>query len=67
MVSPIVKNLRVKVFREKDGSYAAACSALGVYTVGKTIAELKKNFVEALDLHLSVVREKAVAAVCVPA
>jgi len=45
--------------REKDGSYAVVCSALGVYSVGKTLRDAKRNFEEALDLHLSVLREKA--------
>ena len=34
-------------------------SALGVYTVRRTLTEAKRNFREALDLHLSVIREKA--------
>lgn len=37
-----------------------ACSSLGVYSVGKTLAEAKNNFEEALDQHLAVLREKAV-------
>ncbi len=48
-----IKEFKVRVFQEDDGSYAAACSSLGVYTVGKTLEEVKKNFEEALDLHLS--------------
>jgi predicted RNase H-like HicB family nuclease len=43
---------------------------LGVYSVGKTLKEAKRNFEQALDLHLSVVREKArkdLASVTVPA
>jgi predicted RNase H-like HicB family nuclease len=48
--------------REQDGTYAIACSSLGVYTTGKTLAEAKRNFKEALDLHLSVLREKAIEA-----
>lgn len=59
----LVKSLKVRVFQEKDRSWAAACSALGVYATGRTLAELKKNFAEALDLHLNVVRQKAVAAI----
>ena len=54
-----LNEVEVSVFREDDGSYAAACSALGVYTVGKTIAELKRNFSEALDLHLDAIRANA--------
>ena len=55
-----IKNLQTKVIKEKDGTYAVACSALGVYSVGKTLEAAKKSFAEALDLHLSVIREKAV-------
>jgi predicted RNase H-like HicB family nuclease len=53
--------LETKVLKEKDGSYAISCSALGVYTVGNTLEEAKKNFVEALDLHLSVIKKKAIS------
>ena len=55
-----IKNIQTKVIKEKDGTYSIACSALGVYSVVKTLQEAKKNFEEALDLHLSVLREKAV-------
>jgi predicted RNase H-like HicB family nuclease len=58
-----IRNVRTKIIREQDGSYAIACSSLGVYTTGKTLAEAKRNFKEALDLHLSVLREKAIEAV----
>lgn len=34
-------------------------SALGVYSTGKNMAEARKNFVKALELHLSVLGEKA--------
>jgi predicted RNase H-like HicB family nuclease len=54
-----LKDVKTEVIREKDGTYAVACSALGVYSVGKTLREAKRNFQEALDLHLSVLREKA--------
>ena len=63
LTAPLVRSRKVRVFQEEDGSWAASCSSLGVYTVGKDIAEVKKNFAEALDLHLEVIREKAVAAV----
>jgi predicted RNase H-like HicB family nuclease len=54
-----IKQVEVEAIKEKDGSYAIACSTLGVYTVGQTLAEAKRNFFEALDLHLSVIREQA--------
>jgi len=54
-----LRDIKTEVIREKDGSYAIACSALGVYSVGKTLREAGRNFEEALDLHLSVLREKA--------
>lgn len=57
-MAPKLRDTRTEVFQERDGSYAIACSALGVYSVGKTLREAKRNFEEALDLHLSVVREK---------
>jgi predicted RNase H-like HicB family nuclease len=52
-------DIKTEVIRERDGSYAIACSALGVYSVGKTLREAKSNFEEALDMHLSVLRDKA--------
>ncbi len=58
-----LRDIKTKVIREKDGSYAIACSALGVYTVGETLAEAKKNFGEALELHLSALKERAIEAV----
>lgn len=54
-----IRQVEVQVFREDDGTYAAACSALGVYAVGKTVAEVKKSFAAALDLHLSAIKEMA--------
>ncbi len=58
-----LRDVQTKIIKERDGSYAVACSALGVYSVGKTLDEAKKNFKQALDLHLSVLKEKAIEAV----
>ena len=58
-----LKDVQTRVIKEKDGSYAIACSALGVYSVGKTLTQAKHNFGEALELHLSAVKEKAIEAV----
>lgn len=52
--------LKTKVIKERDGSYAIACSALGVYSVGKTLPAATSSFEEALGLHLSALREKSV-------
>jgi len=54
-----LRDVRTEIIHEDDGTYAIVCSALGVYSVGKTIKEAKRNFKGALDLHLSVLREKA--------
>jgi len=58
-----LRDVHTRVIKEKDGSCAIACSALGVYTTGKTLEAAKKNFEEALELHLSVLTEKAIEAV----
>jgi predicted RNase H-like HicB family nuclease len=54
-----LRDVKTEVIEEDDGTYAVVCSALGVYSVGKTMKEAKRNFQQALDLHLSVLREKA--------
>ena len=54
-----LRDVKTEIIPEDDGSYAVACSALGVYSVGRTLREAKRNFQQALDLHLSVLREKA--------
>ena len=58
-----LRDVHTKVIREDDGSYSVACSALGVYSNGKTLEAAKKSFEEALELHLSVLKEKAIEAV----
>jgi len=58
-----LRDVKTRVIKEDDGSYAIACSALGAYTVGETLDAARKNFEEALELHLSAVREKAIEAV----
>ncbi len=55
-----IREVEVDVISEKDGSFAIACSALGVYAVGNTISGAKKGFLEALDLHLSVLRSNTI-------
>ena len=54
-----MRDIKTEVMCERDGTYAVVCSALGVYSVGKILSEAKRNFKEALDLHLSILREKA--------
>jgi len=36
-----LKEVSIEIIREKDGSYAIACSSLKVYSVGKTLEEAK--------------------------
>ena len=54
-----LKDVKTEIMQEDNGTYAVVCSALGVYSVGRTLREAKRNFQQALDLHLSVVRDKA--------
>ncbi len=54
-----IRDIKTRVIKEDDGSYSITCSALGVYSTGKNMQEARKNFVRALELHLSVLREKA--------
>ena len=58
-----IRNVRTRVIKEKDGSFSIACSALGVYSTGTDMQDAKKNFLKALELHLSVLREKAIEAI----
>jgi len=55
-----LRDVKTCVIKERNGSYAVACSALGVYSVGKTLLDARSNFEKALELHLSALREKAV-------
>jgi predicted RNase H-like HicB family nuclease len=54
-----LREVRTEIIREDNGTYAVACSALGVYSFGKSLRDAKRNFEKALDLHLSVLKEKA--------
>ncbi|MGU9951876.1 MAG: type II toxin-antitoxin system HicB family antitoxin [Gammaproteobacteria bacterium WSBS_2016_MAG_OTU1] len=44
--------LRAFVKKEKPGMYVSYCPALDVYSQGKTIAEAKKNIIEATTLFI---------------
>jgi predicted RNase H-like HicB family nuclease len=57
-----LKDVRTEIMLEDNGTYAMACSALGGYSVGKTLKDARRNFERALDLHLSIVKEKAAEA-----
>ncbi len=58
-MSAKIKDIKTKMIKEDDESYSITCSALGVYSSGKTKKDAKKNFLAALEIHLSVLREKA--------
>lgn len=60
-----IKDIQTKMIKENDGSYSITCSALGVYSSGTTKQDAKKNFLEALELHLSVLKEKATKVITV--
>jgi predicted RNase H-like HicB family nuclease len=60
-----IKDIKAKVIKEDDCSYSIACSALGVYSNGKSLQETKKNYLKALKLHLSVLKEKATESIAV--
>ena len=60
-----VKDVKAKVIKEDDGSYSIACSALGVYSTGKSLSDAKKNYLKAIKLLLSVLREKAIESIAV--
>jgi len=54
-----IKDIQTKMLKEDDGTYSVTCSALGIYSSGRTIKEARSNFYDALELHLSVLKEKA--------
>jgi predicted RNase H-like HicB family nuclease len=58
-----IKDIKTKVIKEDDGSYSIACSALGVYSTGKNLKDAKKRYLEAIELHLSVLQEKAIESI----
>lgn len=60
-----VKDVKAKVIKEDDGTYSIACSALGVYSTGKNLQDAKKNYLKAVKLHLSVLKDKATESIAV--
>ncbi|HEX5457891.1 MAG TPA: hypothetical protein VFX64_05840 [Candidatus Nitrosotalea sp.] len=60
-----VKDVKAKIVKEDDGTYSIACSALGVYSTGKDLKDAKKNYLKAVKLHLSVLRDKATESIAV--
>lgn len=60
-----IRDIKTKIIKENDGSYSITCSALGVYSTGKNMQEARNNFLKALELHLSVLREKATEAIAI--
>ena len=55
-----IKDIKTRVIKEDDGSYSIACSALGVYSTGKNLRDAKKRYLEAIELYLSILRDKAI-------
>ena len=60
-----IRDIKTRIIKEDNGTYSVTCSALGVYSTGKNMQDAKKNFHKALELHLSVLREKATDAIVV--
>jgi len=60
-----IRDIKTKIIKENDGSYSITCSALGVYSTGKNMQEARNNFLRALELHLSVLREKVTKAIAI--
>jgi len=54
-----IKDIKTTIVKEDDDSYSVICSALGIYSTGRNKQDAKKNFLKALELHLSVLKEKA--------
>ena len=55
-----IKDIQTEIIKENDNSYSIMCSALGVYSSGKSKKEAERNYLQALELHLSVIKEKAI-------
>lgn len=60
-----IKDIKTRMIKEDDGTYSVTCSALGVYSSGNTRQEAKSNFNDALEQHLSVLKEKATKVVTI--
>ncbi len=60
-----IKDVKAKIIREDGGSYSIACSTLGVYSTGKNLQDAKKNYLKAIKLHLTVLRDKATKSIAV--
>lgn len=60
-----LKDVKAKIIKEEDGTYSIACSALGVYSTGKNLHDAKKNYLQAVKLHLSVLKDKATESITV--
>ncbi len=55
-----IKDIQTSMIKEDDNTYSIMCSALGVYSSGKTKKQAQSNYLKALELHLSVIKEKAI-------
>lgn len=55
-----IKDIQTSMIKEDDNTYSIMCSALGVYSSGKTKKQAQNNYLKALELHLSVIKEKAI-------
>ena len=55
-----IKDIQTRMIKEDDDSYSIMCAALGVYSSGKTKKQAQRNYLKALELHLSVIKEKVI-------